>query len=111
MEKAVKDAVQYAEEDKKAKEKIDTRNEADQMVYQTERTMADLGDKVTEDEKTQLNEKKDALKKALEGEDLDDIKAKQEDLTKALQEVSTRIYQEAGAQAQGAEGAAAGPMR
>lgn len=103
VEKAVQDAERYAEEDRKAKEKIDTRNEADQMVYQAERTLNDFGDKVTDDEKASINDKKDALKKALEGENLDDIKAKQEELTKALQEVSTRIYQEAGAAAQATE--------
>ena len=92
VEKAVKEAEQYAEEDRKLKEKIEVRNAGDQMVYQTEKTIGDLGDKMEEADKTSLTEKKDALKKALEGEDLDDIKAKQEELQKALHEVSTKVY-------------------
>ncbi|MDL2253527.1 molecular chaperone DnaK [Ruminococcaceae bacterium OttesenSCG-928-I18] len=104
VEKAVKEAEQYAEEDRKQKEKIETRNAADQMVYQTEKTIADLGDKIDESDRTSLNEKKDALKSALEGEDLDAIKAKQEELQKALYEVSSKVYQDAGgADAQAAE--------
>lgn len=75
------------------------RNAGDQMVYQTEKTIGDLGDKMEEADKTSLTEKKDALKKALEGEDLDDIKAKQEELQKALHEVSTKVYQATGSQA------------
>ncbi|MDL2294755.1 molecular chaperone DnaK [Ruminococcaceae bacterium OttesenSCG-928-D13] len=96
VEQAVKDAEQYAEEDAKLKEKIEIRNAADSMVYQTEKAIGDLGDKIDEADKTSLNEKKDVLKKALEGEDLDDIKAKQEELQKALYEVSSKVYAAAG---------------
>ncbi len=98
VERAVKDAERYAEEDRKLKEKIDARNEADAMVYQTEKAVADLGDKLSEAERNGLNEKKDALKKALEGEDLDAIKQKQEELQKALYEVSSKVYQQTGAE-------------
>ncbi|MGD9559687.1 MAG: molecular chaperone DnaK [Oscillospiraceae bacterium] len=96
VEKAVKEAEQYAEEDKKQKEKIETRNAADQMVYQTEKTLADLGDKIDDAERSSLNEKKDALKVALDSDNLDDIKAKQEELQKALYEVSSKVYQQTG---------------
>ncbi len=104
VEKAVKEAEQYAEEDRKLKEKIEIRNGADQMVYQTEKTIADLGDKIGEGDRNDLNDKKAALKTALEGEDLDAIKAKQEELQKALYEVSSKVYaQSGGADAQAAE--------
>ena len=104
VEKAVKEAEQYAEEDRVQKEKIEVRNGADQMVYQTEKTIADLGDKIDESDRTSLNEKKDVLKSALEGEDLDAIKEKQEELQKALYEVSSKVYQNSGgADAQAAE--------
>ncbi len=107
VEKAVKEAEQYAEEDRKLKEKIEIRNTADQMVYQTEKTIADLGDKIGEGDKNDLNDKKAALKTALEGEDLDAIKAKQEELQKALYEVTSKVYAQSGgeANAQQAEGA------
>ena len=98
VEKAVKDAEQYAEEDRKLKDKIDTRNAADQMVYQTEKTIGDLAEKLTDADKENLTQKKDDLKKALEGEDLEDIKAKQEELQKALYEVSSKVYAETGDQ-------------
>ncbi len=100
VEKAVKEAEQYAEEDKKLKEKIEVRNGADQMVYQTEKTIGDLAEKIDDADKASLTEKKDALKKALEGEDLEDIKAKQEELQKALYEVSSKVYADKGAAAE-----------
>ncbi len=111
VEKAIREAEQYAEEDKKAKDAIDTRNAADQMVYQTEKTTADFGDKISDDEKADLNTKKDALKSALEGDNLEHIKSKQEDLQKALYEVSSKVYQQTGEGAPegaGAPGAEAG---
>ena len=107
IDKAVKDAEQYASEDKKRREAIDTKNSADQMIYQTEKTIADLGDKLTADEKSDLETKLNALKEAAKTDNIDDIKAKMEDLQKRFYEVSTRVYQEAQAQAQ-AQGANAG---
>ncbi|MDD3428632.1 MAG: molecular chaperone DnaK [Oscillospiraceae bacterium] len=109
IEKAVKDAEQFAEEDKKKRDEIDTRNTADQMVYQTEKTLNELGDKVTADEKADVNAKLEALKEALKGTDVDTIKAKQEELQKAFYAISEKVYKEASAQQQaagGAEGAA-----
>lgn len=100
VEKAVREAEQYAEEDKKIKEKIEVRNVADSMVYQTEKTITDLSDKLSDGDKTTLTEKKDDLKKALEGEDIDAIKEKQEELQKVLHEISSKVYSEASAAAE-----------
>ncbi|MBR0467221.1 MAG: molecular chaperone DnaK [Clostridia bacterium] len=108
IDKAVKDAEAYAAEDKKRREAVDVKNNADQMIYQTEKTLTDLGDKVTEDEKKSINAAKDALKEALKGEDTEAIKAKQEELQKALYPISERIYKEAQAAAGANQGAAQG---
>lgn len=78
IDRAVKDAEAYAEEDKKRREEIDIRNNADQMVYQCEKSLSDLGDKVPADEKSAITEKLEALKEALKGTNADEIKAKQE---------------------------------
>ena len=94
IDKAVKEAEKYAEEDKKHRDEIDTRNAADQMVYTAEKTLKDLGDKVTEDEKKAVQEKSDALKEALKGTDLAKIKSVQEELSKKVYEISARIYQQ-----------------
>lgn len=95
IDKAVKDAEKFAEEDKKRKDEVDTRNQADQMVYQTEKTLGEVGDKLSDSEKTDLQAKSDAVKEALKGDNIDDIKAKQEDLQKTLYEASSKIYQQA----------------
>ena len=108
VEKAVKEAEQYASEDKKRREAIDVKNNADQTVYQTEKTITDLGDKIKADEKSELETKLNALKEANKGDNTDDIKAKMEDLQKKLYEISTRIYQETAAQQQAQPGADAG---
>ncbi|MBQ8869254.1 MAG: Hsp70 family protein, partial [Oscillospiraceae bacterium] len=107
IEKAVQNAEQFAAEDKKRREEIDIRNNADQMVYQTEKTLGELGDKVSEGEKADLTSKLDALKEALKGTDTEAIKAKQDELQKAFYEVSAKLYQQANAQT-GTEGASAG---
>lgn len=99
VEKAVKEAEQYAAEDKKRKESIDTRNEADQMVYQCEKILNENGDKLPENDKTEIRSKIDALKEALKGENTEDIKAKKEALTEAFNKVAETVYQ-AAAQAQ-----------
>ena len=103
VEKAVREAEQYAAEDKARREAVDTRNNADQMVYQSEKTIEEMGDKIDEADKTDLQQKIDALKEALKGEDIEAIKAKQEELTKAFYAISEKIYQAAAA-AQGAQG-------
>ena len=103
IDKAVKEAEQYAAEDKKRREEVDVRNAADQMVYQSEKTLSDAGDKVSEEEKKPVQEKIDALKEALKGEDVDKIKAAQEELQKSLFAIAEKLY--ANAAPQGAEGA------
>ncbi len=110
IDKAVKEAEEYAAEDKKRREAVDVRNNADQMVYQTEKTITELGDKVTEEEKAKIDAAKEALKEALKGEDIEAIKAKQEDLQKELFAISEKIYKAANPEgAQGAESANADP--
>ena len=107
IDKAVKEAEQYAAEDKKRREDVDTRNNADQMVYQSEKTLTDLGDKLDENEKTAVQAKIDECKEALKGDDMDKIKAASEALQQEIFKLSEKIYkaaQEAGA----AEGAAPG---
>ncbi len=98
VENAVKEAEKYAAEDKKRREEIDVRNNADQMVYQSEKTITDLGDKLDATDKGELENKINALKEALKGSNVEDIKAKQEDLQKKFYEVSSKVYNAAGAQ-------------
>lgn len=95
VEKAVKEAEQYAEEDKKKRESVELRNGADQAVYQCEKTMEELGDKLEEADKTELQSKVNALKETLKGEDDEAIKAAQEELMKKFYEVSEKIYKAA----------------
>ncbi len=107
IDKAVKEAEQFAEEDKKRREEVDVRNSADQMVYQTEKTLGELGDKITEDEKAGVQAEVDKLKETLKGTDTEAIKAQTEALTKKFYEISEKLYQQAQA-AQAAAGADAG---
>ncbi|MCR4614610.1 MAG: molecular chaperone DnaK [Clostridiales bacterium] len=110
IEKAVKEAEQFAQEDKKKREEVDIRNSADQMIFQYEKLLKENGDKISEDEKAAVNEKVDALKEALKGEDINLIKSRQEELTAKFYEISEKLYKEAaaaaGAQGAGAQGAA-----
>ena len=107
IDKAVKEAEAFAAEDKKRKEDVDARNEADSMVYQVEKSMKDFGDKVTEDDKSKVEPKIEALKEALKGTDIEAIKAKKEELQNAFYEVAGKIYQASGAaDAAGAAGQA-----
>ena len=106
IEKAVEDAEKFAEEDKKRREEVDTRNGADQMVYQCEKLVNENGDKFSEDEKKDINDKIDALKEALKGEDINLIKSRQDELTAKFYEVSEKIYKAAAEQAQAQQEAA-----
>lgn len=106
IDKAVKEAEQFAEEDKKKREAIDLKNSAEQMVYQTETLLSENGDKFSADDKSALETKAATLKEALKGEDLEAIKAAQEDLTNKFYEVSQKLYQ--ATQAGGADPNAAG---
>ncbi len=96
IEKAVKEAEQFAEEDKKRKEEVDVRNGADQMVFECEKMLTDNGDKFDEADKSEINAKIDALKEALKGTDIEAIKSKQEDLQKKFYEISEKLYKAAG---------------
>lgn len=107
IQKAVDEAARYAEEDKKRKDAVDAKNAGENMVFQCEKALADFGDKVSADEKANIQSKIDALKAANATDNTDDIKAKTEDLQKAFYEVSQKVYQAAGAQAQQQDGGAA----
>ncbi len=108
IDKAVREAEQFAAEDKKKREEIDTRNGADQLVFQTEKTLAELGDKVDASKKAEVESKLAELKEALKGTDIEAIKAKQEAVQKAFYAISEELYKNAQA-AQGAQpGADAG---
>ena len=106
VEKAVQEAEQYAEEDKKKRETVEIRNGADQAVYQCEKTIEEMGDKLDEADKTEIQGKIDAVKEALKGEDIEPVKAAQEELMKKFYEVSEKLYKaaapEQGAPEQGA---------
>ena len=109
IDKKVKEAEEFAQQDKKKKENIEVKNNADQMVYQTEKLMKDLEGKISEDEKKDIEAKLADLKKASEGTDYDDMKKKTEDLTQAFYKVSEKLYkQSAEAGAAGAEAGAQG---
>ena len=110
IDKAVKEAEQFAEEDKKNKEAVDTKNNAESLVFQCEKTLGEFGDKVSADEKANIEAKINLVKEALKTDDTADIKAKSDDLQKAFYDVSSKVYQAAGAAQQAAAGAAgAGP--
>ncbi|MCI8600330.1 MAG: molecular chaperone DnaK [Oscillospiraceae bacterium] len=110
IEKAVREAETFAAEDKKARENVELRNNADQMVFQTEKSLGEMGDKVDAGEKADVQAKIDALKEALKGSDIELIKQKQEELKTAFYALSEKLYQaQAQAQAAGAGPADAGP--
>ncbi len=102
IEKAVQEAEQFAQEDKQRREEIDTRNNADQLVYQCEKMLSEEGDKFPEADKAEITSKVDALKEALKGEDINLIKSKQDELQAKFYEISEKMYQAAQA-AQGAD--------
>ena len=104
IDKAVKEAEQYAAEDKKRREEVDAKNEAENLVYQAEKLVNESGDKISEDEKSTINTKCAAVKDAIAKNDKSMIDAAKEDLQKAVYEVSAKLYQQANPQ--GAQGAA-----
>ncbi|WP_419503513.1 molecular chaperone DnaK [Candidatus Allofournierella excrementavium] len=109
IEKSVREAEQFAAEDKKRREEVDVRNGADQMVFQTEKTLNELGDKVDASKKAEVEAKLSELKEALKGTDVEAIKAKQEEVQKAFYAISEELYKNAqGSGAAGASGADAG---
>ena len=108
IEKAVEDAEKFAEEDKARREEVDLRNNADQMVYQCEKLLNEEGDKIPEDDKKVINEKVDALKEALKGNDTNTIKSAQDELQSKFYEISERMYKAAAEQAQAQQAAQGG---
>ncbi|KKE80592.1 molecular chaperone DnaK [Oceanobacillus caeni] len=104
IDRMVKEAEENAEEDKKRREEVDLRNEADQLVFTTDKTLKDLGDKVSDSEKQEAETAKEELKKALEGNDLEQIKAKKESLQEKVQQLSVKLYEQAQAQAAQGQG-------
>ncbi|MCT4661556.1 MAG: molecular chaperone DnaK [Tissierellales bacterium] len=109
IKKKVSEAEQFAEDDKKKKEGIEIRNNADSTVYQTEKTLKDLEGKISEEDKNEVQAKVEELKKAIEANNLDDMKAKTEAVTETFGKVSQKMYEQAAAQQQaaGAQGAGA----
>ncbi|MBZ2175742.1 molecular chaperone DnaK [Schnuerera sp. xch1] len=104
IDKKVNESEKFAEEDKKRKEAIEIRNNADSMIYQTEKTLKELEGKISDDEKSKVQGKLDELKKALEGDNTDEIKAKTEELSQEFYSISEKLYK----QAQGQQGAQPG---
>ncbi len=95
IDKAVKEAEQYAAEDKKRREQVDTKNEAENLVFQCEKALGDFGDKVSADEKSNIEAKCAALKSAVEADNYDEIKRQKDDLQKAFYDLSAKLYQQA----------------
>ena len=108
VEKAVREAEQFAAEDARRKEEVDTRNQADQMVYQTEKTLEEMGDKLDAGDKANIEGELNKVKEALKGTDTQAIKDATEGLTKAFYAVSEKLYSQAGAQPGPDMGGAAG---
>lgn len=104
IEQMMKDAEANAEEDAKRKQAVEVKNEADQLVYQTEKTLKDLGDKVDQAEVDKANAAKDALKQTLEGDDIDAIKKASEELSEIVQQLSVKLYEQQAQEAQAAQG-------
>ena len=97
IDRMVDEAKRFEDEDKRRREAVETKNQAESLVYTTERSLTDLGDKVTSDERTRINAITERLKEAIKSEDVHKIRAEMEELTRAFHEVSTRAYQQAGA--------------
>jgi molecular chaperone DnaK len=106
IDKMMKDAESHAEEDRKRKETVEVRNQADQLVYTVDKTIKDLGDKVDQAEIAKANEAKDTLKKALEGDDVEAIKAASDQMTEIVQQLSVKLYEQASQQGQAGDGGA-----
>lgn len=103
----MKDAEAHAEEDRKRKELVEARNNADQLVYSVDKTIKDLGDKVDQAEIDKANAAKEKVQKALQGDNLDEIKAATDELTEVVQQLSVKLYEQAAQQQQAGEAGAA----
>lgn len=109
IEQKVKEAEEFAEQDKLAKEAVEVRNQADSLVYESEKALDDVGEGATEEEKAVVREKIDALKKALEGDDVEALKTAKDELTEAFHPIAEKMYQKAAAEQQAAQGAQGAP--
>ncbi len=105
IDKAVKEAEQYAAEDKKRREEVDAKNEAENLCYQVDKLISENGDKISEEDKTSLNTKSAAVKEAISKNDMELVKTAKEALEQELQNVGSKLYQQAAAQQQAAQGA------
>jgi len=105
IQRMIKEAEMYAEEDRKRREAAELRNQADHLIFTTEKTLKDLGDKVAQADVQKINDAKEELKKALEGNDQQAIKTAMDKLSQVVQEMSVKLYQQA-AQNQSAQSAA-----
>ncbi|MCD7801096.1 MAG: molecular chaperone DnaK [Ruminococcus sp.] len=105
IDKAVKEAEQFAEQDKKAREAVDIKNNAESLVMQVEKALNDFGDKVSESEKAPILEKCNALKEAVKTDNTDDIKAKYDELQKLMNDIATKVYQQSAPQGDATQGA------
>lgn len=103
IERMIKEAEENAEADKKRREEVELRNEADQMIFTTDKTLKDLGDQVSDEEKEKAEKAKEELKKALEGNDIEDIRKKKEALEQEVQNLSVKLYEKVQQQAQQAQ--------
>jgi molecular chaperone DnaK len=108
IDRKIKDAEKYAEEDKKRKEKVELQNQADTLIYTTEKTLKELGDKVSADQKVKVEKAIEYAKEALKSEDVGRIKSAIEDLTKEMHAISTILYQQQAQQQQAQQGGQAG---
>ncbi|MBP1567278.1 MAG: molecular chaperone DnaK [Oscillospiraceae bacterium] len=108
IDKAVKEAEQFAEEDKKRREDVDAKNNGENLVFQCEKALGEFGDKVSAEDKAPIESKLEELKAALKADNIDDIKAKTDELQKAFYDLSSKVYQAAGAAAGQDPNAAAG---
>ena len=108
VDKMVRDAQEHAEEDRKRREVVDTRNDADQLAFQAERTLRDLGDKVKSEDKADVESKVTALSEALKADDVEAIRSRMSELAASLQKVSTAAYQAAGPTSSNGDGTASG---
>lgn len=106
INKMVKEAEEHAEEDKTAREKVEVRNEADSLIYSTEKSLSDYGDKIGDEEKQKIEAAKDELKKAMEADDLEQMRSKMEALKQASYKLAEEVYKQTGGEGQ--EGAAGG---
>ena len=103
IEQMIKEAEENAEADKKRREEIDLRNEADQLIFTTDKTIKDLGDKVTDDEKAEAEKAKAELQNALEGNNIEEIRSKKENLEQKIQQLSVKLYEQMQQDAQAAQ--------